>query len=302
MILVVLGHSSSMDILNMCILSFHMPLFFFVSGLTFCVRGGVMDFLLSKLRRIMVPQVTLGVITMLVGVILDVVLCKRISIAEFDFISCFSQWFLIVLFLMYCLFWLIVKYSNKTFLVLTESVLVLLFGVISWNGIYYLQQTICALFFGLLGFLFRPFVDSYNKTIHKCKGMGWLLFLVIAMIAPRQTPILMYNNDYGNKLCFLAIAILGIFASVDVSCAIKRQWFLEWAGKNSIIIFITHFSLLRIYRGIFARIPDPFQLFDNNFFQFLLVTFSEFFIVWFVNKYLPFIIGNKKTFSRVQPQ
>ena len=47
MILVVLGHSSSMDILNMCILSFHMPLFFFVSGLTFCVKGGWIFYLAS---------------------------------------------------------------------------------------------------------------------------------------------------------------------------------------------------------------------------------------------------------------
>lgn len=122
-----------------------------------------------------------------------------------------------------------------------------------------------------------------------------------SIIAPRQTPILMYINDYGNKLCFLAIAILGIFASVDVSCSIKRQWFLEWAGKFSIIIFITHFY----YYVSIEEFLQEYQIFFNSltiFFQFLLVTFSEFFIVWFVNKYLPFIIGNKKTFSRVQPQ
>lgn len=64
-LLVVLGHciGNSTDPVNKVILSFHMPLFFFISGL--CAKyenGRFMGYLKKKAKTLLIPQMTLGVI------------------------------------------------------------------------------------------------------------------------------------------------------------------------------------------------------------------------------------------------
>lgn len=64
-LMVVLGHciGNLDDSVNQFILAFHMPLFFFLSGL--CAKeenGQFMPFILKKARTLLVPQIVLGVI------------------------------------------------------------------------------------------------------------------------------------------------------------------------------------------------------------------------------------------------
>ena len=64
-LLVVLGHciGNLTDPVNKVILSFHMPLFFFISGL--CAKyenGRFTDYLKKKVKTLLIPQMTLGTI------------------------------------------------------------------------------------------------------------------------------------------------------------------------------------------------------------------------------------------------
>ena len=70
-LLVILGHciGSLDDPGNKVILSFHMPLFFFISG--FCARKEkvFLDYLMKKVKGLLVPTITLGVFDTLVDLV-----------------------------------------------------------------------------------------------------------------------------------------------------------------------------------------------------------------------------------------
>lgn len=89
-LLVVLGHSfySVESPLNKIILTFHMPLFFFLSGLVAKIgdkRTGGYRFVLGKLKTILFPQILLGLISYAYYGLFTVVM-KGKSLAEVDFL------------------------------------------------------------------------------------------------------------------------------------------------------------------------------------------------------------------------
>jgi fucose 4-O-acetylase-like acetyltransferase len=115
-LLVVLGHSIGYITvpLNRLILTFHMPLFFFISGLLAKEdrTQGFLYFLKKKARALLVPQLTLGILSYSYDVLLKCVLFHKASFGDFNIInSTLGWWFLLVLF-----------YSDMTFYAISRFV------------------------------------------------------------------------------------------------------------------------------------------------------------------------------------
>lgn len=71
-ILVVIGHlCEGVKPLHNIIYSFHMPLFFFLSGYCFKEQRSWKDFIINKIRTIIIPWVILGLLTYFVYAILN---------------------------------------------------------------------------------------------------------------------------------------------------------------------------------------------------------------------------------------
>ncbi len=188
------------------------------------------------------------------------------------------------------LYWIVRLFPHRRYLVGVVFLLMLLFFFVSYNNVVYVQQTIVALIFSLIGFLLRPHIDKYNDSDSTIKGALWWLYIVIAIIMLTQNPIIMYNNHYGIKPLFLVLALLGIIASVDFACSLKHQKYLSWVGTNSIIIYITQFFLLRCINGVVVRLPESVHFLNNGLFVFAMVMVCEFGIVMFFNRYVPFLV------------
>ncbi len=295
MLLVLYGHCAAMNMANITLNSFHMPLFFFVSGMCLKAdRGGYKTFLLKKVKSLLVPQISLGFLLILESLVFDVVISKRLTFAEIDYWNGFLWWFLLVLFFDYAIIYWIVNYVKHKKVLLGLTVFIaLIFYVCSYNCVTYLQQTLAALVFSLAGFLLRPYLDKWNQCESKLRGTGWLLLLMIPLVMFYIDPIYMYNNQYGNKIIFLIVAFLGILGTIDLSCSLKAQYFLSWVGKNSITIYITQFFLIRLVKGVFVRLPESLNFLDTGIIFFIVIMVSELVVVSFVNKYIPFIIGRK---------
>lgn len=103
-LLVIFEHSIGymQDSIARFILSFHMPLFFFISGylLKPIDKSEYKALIIKKTRTILLPQVTLALLSITISILFDVVLKNKMSLSEVDFLSPFGTWFLIVLFLM----------------------------------------------------------------------------------------------------------------------------------------------------------------------------------------------------------
>lgn len=156
-LLVVFGHSIGYldDAGNRFILSFHMPLFFFLSGL--CARrsnGEFVPFLKKKVRTLLVPQMLLGIIN-----------CLSIIVffpwKELDVIKMFTGWYLIVQFeVVVCFYFLsaIPIFNKKYFRVVFMLACVSVSALLQWTGIQtylYFEIVPMAMLFYCAGFYVR---------------------------------------------------------------------------------------------------------------------------------------------------
>ena len=130
MYFVIWGHcQKNKTIIRKYIYHFHMPLFFFISGLTFGESDKLpfKDFVKRKFKGLIVPYITLNVICY----ILRIVMFKLGIISHFEYldnvagtifsnnsilpIPCGASWFMLSLFLVDIMFYFFKKYSRNDF-------------------------------------------------------------------------------------------------------------------------------------------------------------------------------------------
>ena len=291
-LLVILQHciGNIEEPLSRFILTVHMPLFFFISG--FCMKSGGIKQIVRKTKTILIPQITLCVITLATTVLLDVVLSKSTSLAEIDIFNVFLQmWFLPVLFCMELIMILILCFCKKRYILLLITIgIVLIFNNTDYSTYNIVQQTLGALVFGLIGFLLRPSLDCYTQLNTLYKGLGWLLLMLVAFLSVYNEPIGIYINQYGNKLVFIIIALIAILAIADISLSICNSRFLQWLGKNSIFIYVIQFLIVRIMVAIFSRLI-PETGYPYYFLPFFVSLFICVCLVPMLNRYTPLLFG-----------
>lgn len=156
-LLVMLGHSIATitEPTNKLILSFHMPLFFFISGMLFYNKELKKPgrFFYAKFRRLIVPQIVMGVITVVVSIVIDVIITKDLSPGAVKYFDAFNAWFLITLFVVDAILYGVLKISKKpAFLICLAIAAFVIFLLLNYKG-WHIQQIFCALFFALIGYL-----------------------------------------------------------------------------------------------------------------------------------------------------
>lgn len=105
------------------ITSFHMPLFFFLSGVTFSVSESFWNFFTKKVRRLIVPYFCLGIPLVLASFVTRIVSGVTDYREYLDVIIRFliqkrmyTIWFLTCLFCLNMLFYLLVKVTKNAYL------------------------------------------------------------------------------------------------------------------------------------------------------------------------------------------
>ena len=177
MLLVVLGHChySLNAPTNKIILSFHMPLFFILSGLvakTYVVaktKGS--KFIITKLRTILFPQITLGIIVYIYDVLFKVVI-KGTEIREVDFLYSFWRWwFLPVLFLTELLFYfssMVLDFNKTSIKLIVLAITIIIAGISIYvipfpdESPFFINVVPIAFFFYFIGYCLKSFMIEKN--------------------------------------------------------------------------------------------------------------------------------------------
>lgn len=229
---------------------------------------------------------------MITIILLDVFLSKRSSLTDVNLISLFlNMWFLPTLFCMELIIIPILQFIKNRLLILIISIgVILLFCITDYSQYHIVQQTLCALIFGLIGFLLRPYFDRYTQSNFYFKGWGWLSILLVAFLSVYNEPICIFVNQYGNKLFFITIALIGIMSIADLSLQIRNSDFLEWLGKNSIYVYVIQFMITRIVVAVFCRIMHS-SGYPYYFISFFASLFLCACFVPLLNKYTPYLFG-----------
>lgn len=144
---VVIGHLTDSDVQSFIYL-FHMPLFFFLSGLLFHDSD---NFVCKKITQLIIPFFVFSIISFPIKYIerciLQEALYFNLSYLSPQFYN-IPLWFCISLFTISCMFWGLIRYCKKTCILLTFLILISCCGLIlSYFKIFlplYLSQSFLA--------------------------------------------------------------------------------------------------------------------------------------------------------------
>lgn len=260
LLLVIVGHLK-VPYVSAWIYTFHMPLFFFLSGLVFSCKEPLNDFFKKKFRRLIVPYFTLGG-----GIFtfwsLWYVMENRPVEDYFQMLVGFltqkhywTIWFLAALFISELMYGCINKICKdnlwkSTLVSITLCVTSFLFyrlggTTLPWN----VDTALVAQFFIHLGYVSkRVLVEPMDCALSQKKLVG-ISFIAISLLCNALFGFLcirlsgqsldMSIGMYGNEICTILSALTGIFAVVILSHYLSCKW-LSWMGRNTMVLFAWH--------------------------------------------------------------
>ncbi len=325
-LLVILGHLTvDGQMVRFVIFTFHMPLFFMLSGVFADKKQNLADGAAKLVRTLLVPYLFVVVcdfawLSILAlkdgkldfgGQLKHMLLCA----AGLDKTYNSAVWFLFALFIIKAAFLLINQIESK---VAKEGVVL----AISAIGIafiltrrffeigeryLYLSALGCFVFYSA-GYFLRDIILNLENSVQKNKihlALAPVSLGVVVLIAQIKQMFIVHVYRYtDHPLLMLVAAVCGTYATVVLSAFIATSLKAErlkkaliFFGKNSIVILMIHYPIARKFY------PYVFGLFGIKEYVnrplaeaalFVLTTLLMIPAIYLFNKYLYYIIGKKK--------
>lgn len=309
-ILVVLNHVMQSENLfvNQFFLYLRLPLYFFLSGLFFKDYGSLMNFMVKKTNKLLIPYISLYAIT-IIG--LESVLCIILG-RDYDWNIWYSYytetsykntpiWFLLCLFEVNVIFYILIILSRKKVVLLV--VLCLLTGLLGYSNLshypFYLDSALTVIPFYLCGYLFK----NYSEILYPNRFDKWNLLLSFLCLVGYclLIPGVFTGNlpyvSYGWNLYELDILRLYLSALVGILMVLffAKHWehlpFISYIGRYSIIILGTHQLVhLLVLDKCFSFFPSSILLLCLKFF---LCLFISSLLIPLCRKYFPYFFAQK---------
>lgn len=279
---VIIGHVQTPEYIKSIIYSFHMPLFFFLSGYVFNTVKYVsaLSFVVSRFRKLIIPYFVFSFITIAIFKIWDQQLLGQ-KINSLDILTGFlfstsdkilvnaPLWFLTCLFVVQIAFYFVVRITSRNLVVLiilsVSSLLGYLYSKselahIPWN----VDVALTAVAFFGVGYLLK------GKQIEIKNKFEWfslfsLLCVLFSYINSRHGRVDLFGNILNNYFLYYLAAFFGIAACILASQIIQESKLLSSIGKSSLHIFTTHIIVIyavNIYVGK-AKVYYGFEVYDS---------------------------------------
>lgn len=272
-ILVVIGHSISYadEPINTFILSFHMPLFFVISGMTVKLqppRTNFLEYVIHKSKRLLLPQVFLGfILYMYYGLL---VLYQTGEMTLFEPLNLIKRiiepWFLIVMFQI-----TIVSYVYRRWIISSKSMSIV-FNLLILSLCFFMVISNFSTKYGYVhivpvGWVFY-IIGLHGRQYLLAPLAGkreYMIILSLAMVfclSQINTPVKMYTADYGIFPLFLITSLLGSISIIRL-CQRVSSPLLTKAGVYSMIIYVFQFPCTMLFFVVSTILCNRFEL-DNE--------------------------------------
>jgi len=246
---VTLGHLNMWSPIEKWIYSFHMFLFFFLSGFLFSARKPTKEILKTRVKRLLLPFMAWNIISSLIGFF-----CIDKSFSNFveelfvlngNLTWNAPIWFLLVLFLAETIVVLLKLYKHK-WLIITTIIICLGLWVLIGHKWYLWKLNLLpmAICFFLLGFVFKPAISRIHKWyILLLLGIGSIVFSSL------NIRIVYTYGEFGNYIYCIPAAFCGalfLVALFSSNSVLSRLRFLRVWGRNSLMIMATQCFVFKI--------------------------------------------------------
>lgn len=307
-LMVMLGHTniiSTYPKLVEFVQSFHVPIFFIVTGIIFGMKelnGGIFEFnVLKKLKLYMLPYCVFSILYIVIvngmtylGNTDSGIIAFKSSIIRFlSLDGVFATWFLPAIFIAEMIF-IAIHNDIKNYLVLISVVLGII-PLLLKTDILFINVLLRA-FSGVLYIFVGYSIASHKKTILDkkiCYAFMLIFYLLMLNINGLQD---LANMKFGNyPVLYYFESIFGslIFIKLFETKFDKKLPLLTFFGKNTIVILVTH----RIIYEVLWMMESKFLSFDAYIEPFIMFAFTvilEYGVIYASNHYLYFLFGKKK--------
>ena len=284
-ILVIIGHIEYMPAeFHTFVISFHMPLFFVISGMLLCINKEaekeLVPFIKKRAGGIMLPYLYFSLIYIIVYVFYYLIKDRAVmwQQAKTNLVSSLTLygisvlWFLPALFISEVLFIFLVKklrYFSAAVSVLLFVISLILNRALQLNFLAYstkaqymlaimiLRAFIC-MFFIAFGYYFALIWKTSDKTSSGKIALadiltGIVLLTAVVFLSRINLIIDLRACSFGNPWVYFLTAILGslgvifLFKGTEIIKNRSLLFPLKYLGKNSLIIMLTHLDLFVLY-------------------------------------------------------
>lgn len=318
-ILVIIGHANFPEEIRTIVYAFHMPLFFFLSGFLLLKKEENFNlFFVKKVKSLIIPYVSYNIILIIFYWLLWIIsksqdlyqniFCKLIAIPmaiRIDDIYESRLWFLPCLFISNVLICALFKLFNKSLVALFAAGLIFsLIGIglnIKYDKLilpWSIDASLMICIFIIVAIIIRE--KNLLNIILKKKFVVlyfllYILFTYLNFLYNNNKRIDIYEADYGNYLYFYITSFTGIFIVLKIAYNIGTNKMLEFFGKNSLIIYVTHYIYLTFTFQIVKYIPliynDTITKIISGLIVTLLCIIASIPTSKIINRFLPWSIG-----------
>ena len=284
-LLVILGHHHLLADYRVYFYSFHLPIFFFVSGYLFRPYASSRIFWRKKFMSLIGTYFLLGIPQLIFYFLYTVGWQNTTGTLIWQKVSDFfiqkkfwSLWFLLCLFFVNMTFYYLRRWCKNSLSLSLSVVLLTAIGLtyyqlggqtLPWN----FDSSLTALPFFYFGFVCHHY-HWPAESRRKISSWGWLLFLTIVNVAAVYFSVKitgqcleMFYDHYGYPPLTYTAACAGVIVVIIISQFFPFR-FLRFVGRHSLIFFAIHQkvmmplveSFLRQFAVLGERKSLPFQL------------------------------------------
>lgn len=280
-ILVILGHcvgrmggSKVETLVNVLICSFHMPLFFFLSGLNAKTEVNNKEYIVKRIKKLFLPLTLFSFVMLTYKIVkaygstsIDTFLDSNlngkglyylIGLTRKSIVS--EYWFIPAIFAAEVLFQLIIRICKKKYVIFSVAVMMMILSIKAKKSIDLvlpLSSEIAMLCF--------PFyvVGHYNKDCllnNKMKYMRLICILCLFFIGNSVTIVAELGtvNIYGlqvrNIFLFVINAGSGICCAIYISKLINKIGFVNYLGRNTLLVYCLHYFFLEFFVTLHTKL------------------------------------------------
>ena len=277
--------------------SFHMPLFFFISGLLSNTNKEINleKFYKGKIKRLLVPYLFINFIDFFPRTLFPQFVNSEFGgVKKVLFYGTKISWFVYTLFIIFMFFPILDKYilkKDKYYLFGLFLIILNYLRVFENIEIFSINSVVNYLVYFYTGYIIKPF---YKKKIKNGIGSQNSFFFIISIVFLSFS----YKYFYLNYFNYFIFAILGTLFVLNICIRVKENSkisnFFNFLGINSLTFYLIEGFITVVYRVFLLRIIpiEKSYLLVNTFF--ILRILTVYIIVKFIivkSSILSFLLG-----------
>lgn len=308
---VLLSHSHAPHIYSRIFAPFFLTMFFFASGYTFSIKKSFKEFLYGKIKRLLIPLLTMGGIKLILACIMKGdSLGSRISGLLLQISGRNDDlWFVGCIFTAYLMFYAIVRLSRTQLKGYTQRMLLYaaLLAIIGWLDIcifkvklpWQMENAAIMTFYMALGFLYRKHEQLIVKKLENNYAVvGILSAAYIILLIAFDGKIDIHRGIYTHPIVYIAMSLMAIIPLIFLIkrlCCLKHsgEKFFCFLGKNTLFYYAFEGYVIQPFYAVCGKLG-----WDNAYVLSLLciasVVIALLPFVLLVNRFAPWVVGGKK--------